>query len=192
MKQIADRSSTTLALAVLSLALVSCATRLEGPRAVTDPVDVYLMHRVNHAAILLPDQRGGLVEYAYGEWDWFALERQGWRDALAAILWPTPGALGRYDVPLVVTIDAIEQSYDGTVTRLRVERAAVDRLLERLEDRWLAGGEAVERTPGGMQYVQDDLRYHLFNTCATETARWLEALGCSVGGPAIVPRFAEH
>jgi hypothetical protein len=57
-----------------------CTTTIVPPRAPADPVSVYVTDYGRHSSILLPDPRGHLTEYAFGDWNWFALRQVGSSD----------------------------------------------------------------------------------------------------------------
>ena len=81
-------------LAVL-VCMTACVTSIRPPAEPKDPVSVALIDYGYHASLALPTADGGCVEYAYGEWEWFALNNDAWYRVFPALCWPTRGALGR-------------------------------------------------------------------------------------------------
>jgi hypothetical protein len=113
-------------------------------------------------------------------------------DGLAALFWPTPGALGRAVVETAATPDAMRRALGGAVEvyLLEVDRSASDRLLARLDaahDRARQAGPVVQSY--GFTFVKDPQTYTYFNNSNHATAAWLRELGCEVRGPAFTSRW---
>ena len=97
-----------LTLAVLLLA--ACTTTVTPPPAPRFPVTVYVADYGRHASLLVPRPGGELVEFAYGEWKWFALgQKSMWRSP-AALFWPTAATLGRRSLPGDLSHDDVARS----------------------------------------------------------------------------------
>ena len=62
------------------------------------PVNIYLVDYGLHARLILTDERKKCLEYAYGDWRYFALNQQDWLTGAAALFLPTQGALGRKSI----------------------------------------------------------------------------------------------
>ncbi|HCF27732.1 MAG TPA: hypothetical protein DEV81_11175 [Cyanobacteria bacterium UBA11049] len=82
-------------LTCILLTWVSSPTVIVPPANPTNSVTAYVIDQGYHSSLLLPDRESGYIQYAYGDWNYFALNQQGWSDAAAALLIPTQGTLGR-------------------------------------------------------------------------------------------------
>jgi hypothetical protein len=180
----------TLAAGGLSLGLLGCATTVTPPRGVADPVTVYLADYGRHSSLMLPRETDALVEYAFGEWRWFALNDTGVRAACRALCWGTTGTLGRRSVA-AATPDSLEELLAGvTLFAIRVEREAANALVERLDDRWLRHeADAVYNPEFNLHFVPVAQRYHVFRNCNPVVAGWLRDLDCRVRGPALTSNW---
>lgn len=50
-----------------------------------DPITIYITDFGYHSRLILPTRQGRLLQYAYGDWDYFALNQQNWNNAIAII-----------------------------------------------------------------------------------------------------------
>jgi hypothetical protein len=193
----------------VALWIAGCGAVITPPMHVEAPATIYVMDYGRHTTLLLPavDEAsadalsgeglgsGGAsecwIEYAYGEWRWFALDETDWIRVFPVMLWPTRGALGR--VSWEMGPGEIQRERwipeDGLIS-LDVEAAQVAKLLARLDERY----ESIVETHlygerHRLHFVQDEASYHLFHNCNHETARWLRELGCEVEGLAILADF---
>ena len=66
-----------LLLLLAGLGLGACQQTIEPPKRVSDPVNVFVVDYGRHASLALPKEGTGLVEWSWGDWNWFALERTG-------------------------------------------------------------------------------------------------------------------
>lgn len=181
---------TLLAAATLFLGLAGCATTVVPPRAVEDPVKVFLADYGRHSSLVLPRSEHALVEYAFGEWRWFALNDTGFFSACRALGWASEGTLGRRTIPIEPETDLRLLFPHVTLFELAVEREAVVLLLGRLDARWQRQEElAVFNDNYGFHFVPDDQRYHLFRNCNPIVAAWLRELGCQVRAPALLSNW---
>jgi hypothetical protein len=180
-----------VAIALLALPL-ACTTVVRAPANESQIVRVFLISEAKTSSLALPQRGGGFVRYAYGDWNWYALRNQSALDGLAALFWPTPGALGRKVIDAAATPDAMRRAIgsDVEVYLLEVDRSAADRLLARLEDaheRGRRAGPVVESY--GFIFVPDPQKYTYFNNSNHRTAAWLRELGCDVRGPSFYSRW---
>src|SRR5436309_1288368 len=95
---------STLALALLVVLLTSaggCSATVAPPTNVQHPVDVFVTDYSRHSSILLPvpiDQQTTYVEYAFGDYDWFALGKAKWYVGLGSMISSRCATLGRRQV----------------------------------------------------------------------------------------------
>jgi hypothetical protein len=184
----ASRRSGRIALgaAVAATALVAavgCGYRVVPPAAVRDPISAFVLDNDVHASLVLPDARGEALEFAYGQWDWFVLDRVAWHRAAPVLLIPGRAGLGMRRLNLPAQRPALEQ-YLGpdAVIEIRVERAPAERLRDRLKARFAAPASLTRNARLGLDFVPDPQAYSLLYHCNTRVADWLRELGCEVHG----------
>jgi hypothetical protein len=166
--------------------VVACGcTMIVRPAAeVREPATVYIADYQIHASLLLPREDGTLAEYAYGQWDWFALNREGVLDALRIAAFPSRGTLGRR---------TLESAEDGETLRARmgveavhpltVAREQAAALLKRLDADYASKLPTEIYNPKvQMTFVHCPRLYWTGWNCNHALAAWLEELGCDVGG----------
>ncbi|MGE0480544.1 MAG: hypothetical protein AB7Q17_08740 [Phycisphaerae bacterium] len=206
------RRARVLALpAALSLGLsllAGCLMRVTQPERVDDPVTAYLTDYGYHASVLLPREDGQLSEFAFGQWDWFALNHNQWYHALGIVLLPSGGTLGTRvvtpprpartlertpgvapapDAPsrgdLAALDDFAAALWCQRVWPLRVERSRAAGLRDRLQAEYDAARHTEVYNPQvRLTLVRSDKLYWHHQNCNTVVAQWLEALGCEVTG----------
>lgn len=182
---------------VMLLGLLSwgCATVLTPParESLKDPVDVYLLDLGRTPSLVLPGAPGGgMTRYAYGNWNWYALQNHGVLDALAAIFLPTRGALGRQELPLAATtadlrrLAPAENHYVLTVEREAVLRLRADmgRIFEQNKH------TRVDNTTDQLEFVHHPRPYCGLSNSNHAVARWLRELGVRTKGPGIFSVWA--
>lgn len=175
------RNPTTLLLAVLiglMLHCVGCATRLTPPANVADPVQIQLVDYGRTSLIVIPDHTGQhLVEYAYGDWDWYALRKTEWWRAIPALLWPTRGALGRAEIA------HFDEAGVERIHTITVERSAAARLQRELDSQFWNQRNTLVYTPEvNMEFVHFGHWYWGFHNSNYATACWLHKMGVRVRG----------
>lgn len=190
-----------IVMGAVALWIAGCGAIVTPPMNVEEPATVYVLDYGRHTTLLLPAGSGEeehWVEYAYGEWKWFALDETDWTRVFPVMLWPTQGALGRLEWS--VEPDDVRRerfvSEEGFI-KVDVEAGDAQALLERLNKRYASrAGTYQYGVKSRLHFVHDDASYHLLHNCNHETARWLRELGCDVDGLAILADFrlrqAEH
>src|SRR3546814_2814263 len=93
------RGGVRCSIALFAVLLGGCATEIVPPPAPETPVRVGVLDHGRHARLVVELLADRVVRYAYGDWDWYALGRSGPAQAVAALFWPTRGALGRRRLP---------------------------------------------------------------------------------------------
>lgn len=179
-----------LFLLLVSFGLGGCQHVIEPPASVSDPVEVFVIDYGRHASLALPKENSGLVEWSWGDWNWFALQRTGPLDGLQALFASRRSTLSRREL-------APADDAQGLLTRvgaedvlaLTVERERARNLQRQLEARWLRRREQAVLHASGRVFVPDDGGYSLSNTSVHELARWLETLGAKVSGTGATANF---
>lgn len=176
-------------LAAIALALISSRPVIIPPADPINPVIVYVIDTGLHSRLVMPDGDGGLIQYAYGDWRYFALNQQDLGSAIAALLIPTQGTLGRRKyhnlAQLKQSINANSQLLNFTVAS-----AKVTQLRKLLEKRFNQNIETqIFNQLNQMHFVQDDLDYTLYHNSNHELVVWLQDLGCRVEGFVMLANF---
>jgi hypothetical protein len=161
-------------------------TTVIAPERVSEPVAIFLVDYGRTPALVLPVDESRMVAYAYGDWNYYALRKQGAGDSIAALLWPTQGALGRKEFAAQPTIQSVRRGIESGVEdihMLRVDRRAVERLRGELDaafhDRLDTAVSAY-----GMTFVHHSQPYSYWSNSNRMTAAWMKELGCQIRGPA--------
>ena len=173
-----------------------CSNTIVPPVNLQDPTSVYLIDYGRHSGLVLPHpgetkifpnaDPPRYVEYAFGEWQWFALGREGPIDAIRALLVPSRGALGvravegsprEHDQPGWFYVEAIP---------ILVERKTAYDLSKSLAGMWHEQHEEmVFNETNGLSFVPIEKRYSFFRNCNPVLAGWLKELDCEVRGTAL-------
>jgi hypothetical protein len=194
-KRRAERGARPTLLPLLFLLLASfglggCQHVIEPPASVSDPVEVFVIDYGRHASLALPKEESGLVEWSWGDWNWFALERTGAVEGLQALFASPRSTLSRRELaPAEHADELVARVGAEEVLALDVERERARALQRRLEARWLRRREHAVAHPSGRVFVPDDARYSLSNNSVHELGRWLEALGADVSGTGVTAKF---
>lgn len=179
-----------LFLLLAGLGLGGCQHVIKPPAAVADPVGVFIIDYGRHASLALPEEDASLVEWAWGDWNWFALERTGVPEGLQALFASPRSTLSRRGLaPAGDAKELAARVGAEKVLALHVERQRARALLRRLEARWLRRIEQAVTHHSGRVFVPDDARYGMHNNSVHELARWLEALGAEVSGTGVTANF---
>ncbi|BAZ03570.1 hypothetical protein NIES3974_01990 [Calothrix sp. NIES-3974] len=153
------------------------------------PVTAYVVDVGLHARLVLPDEEGGLVQYAYGDWHYFALHQQDWGSGIAALLIPTQGTLGRRKYQ---DIAEFKQGIGNHITVLNFAVSGVQakKLQKSLEQRFQQNMNTQVFNPvNQMNFVKDDMEYTIYHNSNHELVVWLEDLDCRVEGFVLLANF---
>lgn len=177
--------------AVLS---VSCTTAIRPPAAPADPQTVLLVTHGRSSSLVLPGGDGDSSRWAYGDWRFYALGRKGFLDAVAALFWPTPSALGRQRVDGQPVTRAALLARLGIgideVFAIAVGRDATARLERRLQELFEEHRETLHDNPGPrLEFVRHPEPYSLFSNSNGKVAAWLRELGCEVSGVPLLSKW---
>jgi hypothetical protein len=181
-------------LSLMFLVAPGCTTTtIVPPRMPVDPVSVYVTDYGRHSSILLPDPRGHLTEFAYGDWDWFVLRHTDSGSGLHALFASKYSTLGRrqLNVDDRDEVDAIAAATKAAhVAKIDANRDRVTALLQRLDQFYDRHLDTVTFSPSSqLWFVRYHGRYGLFHNCNHVTAGWLRELGCDVRGSAMFSKF---
>ncbi|GAX38513.1 DUF2459 domain-containing protein [Nodularia sp. NIES-3585] len=176
-------------IASISLVLIASPAVIIPPVNPVEPVTVYVVDLGLHSRLVLPDGADGFIQYAYGDWRYFALNQQDLGSGFAALLFPTQGTLGRRKYK---NIDQLQQAINGNTNILNfaVARAKAIILQNLLDKRFEQNIETQIFNPvNQMNFVQDDLDYTLYHNSNHELVLWLQGLDCRVEGFVLLADF---
>jgi hypothetical protein len=160
------------------IGLNGCVATIEPPSLPSDPCRVYLLRSAYHVGIVLPDSEGGLVEYGYGDWDWYALMYDKWYNIFGTLFWPTQGCLCRRKVSPQASPDRFP---GGELETLTVSEAKAKELMSQLEDRFRKNASTLMyNSTYGLEFVHDERDFWVFFNCHDAVADWFIDLGCEV------------
>jgi hypothetical protein len=176
----------------IAINLTSCSRSVRPPADVEDPVVVTIAEYGKHASLLLPAPHARLVEWSWGDWNYFALNRTGVRWGAQAIFWSESATLARREFADPGDSERLRAELGATqLIGLPVERRRADALLAALEARYERNRASEVWNPvAGRHFVRDDEgRYWMLNTSAHEVSRWLRALDVDVRGVGLLGEF---
>ena len=177
---------------VALVSLAGCATQVTPPPAVQQPGKVFLLDHGRHTSLVLSTPAGELVRYAYGDWRFYAERKTGPGYAIAALLWSTPGGLGRRRLPGPPEATSVRAQVPLLIENLyeiEVERALIEALRAELDALFEAPVRRLETPVADLVFVPHPRDYNLRHNSTTVIAAWLEQLGCEVSGPALLARW---
>ncbi len=176
---------TYISILVGTLLTCSCATTLKLPTKTENAEKVYLLKYSTWGHHSLAFHKAGkLIEYTYGDWEVFALDKRDAWTAWKNITFHTQGALGRK----IVTInrgDWICNKFIGCedVVPFYAPENKVNTLFADLQDQYSNRLETeVFNSAAEIFFVKDERPYWAFHNCNHQLVEWLEFLGGEISG----------
>jgi hypothetical protein len=172
-------------------ALTGCTTAVIPPQNVSHPVAIVITDYGKHSSLLLPDPHGGMEEYAFGDWKYFALSDKSVWTAAAALIHSPQATLGRRWLGM----SADPSSAATLLGADRIETLAVDEqsaasLRHALDLEYARHIDSeIYNAEEKMHFVRCDESYNLFHNCNSVTAEWLRRMGVRTRGLALFSRF---
>lgn len=129
-------------------------------------------------------RNGQLIEFTYGDWALFALNKRDFATAFIHMAFPTLGALGRKSVSWSPSEAAIPKFTDCiNLVPFPAEAALVDNLYSRLNSEFESSiADQVYHDDDDLYFVPYHIPYSLLNNCNHELAKWLVELQGEVSG----------
>ncbi len=177
---------------MMTFLLTGCSGTIHPPTSPANPVTTYVANYGKHSAVILPDpSTGGYVEWAFGDWNYFALGHTGLKDALSALFTSPQSTLGRRVVPPQPDDDALKQALEANgLLRITVSSDRSAALMKKLDERYQKNiNSLIHSTYSHMDNVKDSEHYWGLHNCNHLTAQWLRELGCKVDGLTIWSDF---
>jgi hypothetical protein len=178
-------------LCLLCIHSCGCTTTVAPPKYVRDPVTVAFTDYGRHTSLILPAERGRWVEYAAGDWSFFALGHNQILVGVKALLGLGQWTIGRRYLNLSPEDPTCAEKLEvKRVVVFRAERASAEALRETLDALFnMHRDQMFYSTYSGLYHVTGNESYNLFHDCNRSTAEWLRLLGCDVSGLAITSNF---
>jgi hypothetical protein len=177
----------------ISLLLLSagCTTTVIPPPHPQDPVTVYLTDYGRHASILIPTSEDTYTEYAFGDWEFFALGHTRWWVGVRAAVHSPQATLGRREIELPEDDKTLRRQLRcARLMKFEASRARVEVLAINLDRSFrISSTRPTHSKYSDLEHVYDTGNYWGFHNCNHVTAEWLRQLGCEVKGPAILSTF---
>lgn len=182
---------SVVALVVAAFILVRSSTTIIAPADPVAPVTVYITDYGYHRRLVLPTSQGKLLQYTYGDWDYFALNRQNWNNAIAALLIPTQGTLGRREFKDLAQLrQTLGLDWQDILLSLEVSSSRVFSLEQSLDIRFNQNIDTSIFNPhNSLTLVKDERNYSLWHNSNHELVSWLESLDCQVRGFVTLPNL---
>lgn len=181
-----------LAVTMLLFLAGGCAATVYPRPQPAQPTAVYLADYGIHSSLLLPVAERRYVEYAYGDWNFAALNHCWPQDALGALLISFQSALGRrfIDVPPGQAEPHPVHPVPHRIQVVYASQADVERLVRELDQRYCRDRSDCRHNPeNNMDYVKDNQHYWIAHNCNHLTAQCLRELGCDVRGLVVLSGF---
>lgn len=177
--------------------LAACTATISCPDTPDDPRSVYLLKHGRHPTIVIADRNGTLTRYGFGDWRYYAQAETGFSPGARALLWPTPGALGRQSYPAVAAPTAanVRRAVKAGTSELHhfeVSGQAADALRSELDALFNQGARErlLLNEPYDFGFVPHPRGYWLGHNSNGMVASWMDFLGCKVSGFGPVVRLA--
>lgn len=193
-RALASVAAGLLAVAAILLQ-VGCAWRITPPALPegAEASSVYVTSYGRHTRLALPKDENTVIEYGFGNWEYYALGQRDYLTGLVAIVGLGDATLSRRELPQPQSPIRFAQIAAGARSaeiQVASEQAEVLRL--QLDLAWTEAekvGETAYRANEDLHFVQVEDPYHLFHNSNTKVAKWLRQLGCEVEGSPILANF---
>lgn len=181
------RSATTAvraSIAALATALtMACTNTVVPPAEPARPVAAFLLDHGRHASLVL--ERGdGMTRYAWGDWDYYALNRTGPFRASGTLFGANQAGLGRKRLPGPAEQARVRRQVAVPIQamwRIDVPADRARRLHGRLDRRFLDERETLIANPlYDLEFVHDPKPYNVTSNSNHRVGEWLRELGSEV------------
>ncbi|HLP90777.1 MAG TPA: DUF2459 domain-containing protein [Nostocaceae cyanobacterium] len=163
------------------------------PNQKAQETPIYILDLGWHPELILPNNQNTFTLYAYGDWNYFALNNQNLSDGLAALFIPTLGTLGKRTFNNLEEIQKITTQRNYTLLTVKVPQNKVSALIQQLERRFNQNiHTTIYNQKTGLTLVQDEKKYTILHNSNHELIEWLEELGCQVKGFVIWANFRVY
>ncbi len=171
-----------LALAAgLAIILTFSRSSVVPPPAPTTPATVFLIYDALHKGLVLPEPTGTWNEWGFGDWGWYAQNRDRWYHVFDTVLVPTQGTLGRRELGPRTEAEILAIYDHIPIVAFQVEARRLRELRASLWTEYRSGlpTEHYSRRYD-MHFVHSRRAYWFPHNCNDSIADWLRQLGCTV------------
>ncbi|MBD2346047.1 DUF2459 domain-containing protein [Anabaena subtropica] len=136
-----------------------------------------------HPELVLPHPQGGLMMYAYGDWNYFALNQRNINNGLAALFIPTSGTLGKRTLSNVEELQQIVKQQNANLLNIKIAKVNAFKLAQSLDKRFERNiATRIQNSQTELFLVKDKQNYTILHNSNHELVVWLEQLDCQVKG----------
>lgn len=170
---------------VAIVAITGCTNTIRVPPAdaETDYARAFVVDHGYHTRIAVTDTQGGVAEYAFGEWNWYALNQDALTRIPVVLFWPTDGAYARRVHPPSNGVARFLTENAGLpmiVAPVEAEKASAFRA--RMDGLFTSADQLVYNARYGLEFVPAERGYSGLSNSNQVAAEWLEELGLEVRG----------
>jgi hypothetical protein len=169
-----------------------CGFTVIPPPAPADSAPVFLLDHGRHASLVLPVD-GGMVRYAYGDWDWYVLRQTGITQGSRALFGPSPAGLGRKKLDASPTPASVRRYVLVPIEKLfplSSETDRVTRLRDRLDKIFTEAEDTARYNPAfDLEFVRHPEPYSMNHNSNTVVADWLREIGVEIRGNGPMSRW---
>lgn len=169
--------------ALATALMTACTNTVVPPADPAPPVAAFLLDHGRHASLVLEGDNG-MTRYAWGEWDYYALNRTGPFRASGTLFGANRAGLGRKRLPGPARQASVRRQVAVPIEamwRIDVPGERAQRLQERLDRRFLDGRGPLTANPlYDLEFVHDPRPYNVTSNSNHRVGDWLRELGCEV------------
>jgi hypothetical protein len=176
------------ALLAAALTMMGCANTVVPPENPARPVAAFLLDHGRHASLVLETEEG-MTRYAWGDWDYYALNRTGPLRASGALFAANTSGLARKRLPGPAAATRVRRQVAVPIEalwRIEVAEEHAHRLHARVDQRFREARATLTINPlYDLEFVHGGEPYNWTRNSNHQVGYWLRALGCEVrmGGP---------
>jgi hypothetical protein len=178
---------------ILVLCFTGCSAVIRPPTvAPADAVPVLIADYGYHSTLILPRPNGGgMIEYAYGDWNYFGQNRKSIGTAIHALMASDQATLGRRVLDRDPNQPGLKEAIGAnSILTFQAARDKVEDLERALEQRFSARLDSIVYSPvHKLYFVKDEEPYGVAHNCNHFTAQFIERLGCRVDGMVLTSKF---
>ena len=175
-----------LVFAVSSFGLMACSMRLEPPTNLQNPVNVFVSDYGDSSGLIFALEGQNYLEYAWGDWEYMALNERGFFEMLEAGFFSQKSALGRREKSVQQEEDLAARFSAEKLLKLEVEKEKQQALVRKLNERFQSLSDqdtaAIFNPYQDMHFVPSDTDYSVFYNSNHRVRDWLKELGVKTSG----------
>ena len=185
------KSRLIFTLIVLLSVVTGCGAVVTAPVQVQQPVKIYLVDYGKHSSLIFPNGEKSMYEFAWGDFDWFALGEQSIWSGFRALLFSNGSGFGIREYRHITTLEELKKVNGArSILTIDVEGKKLDKLQSELMARYKPKeSHLVYYPPDSMLFAFSREHYWFGYNCNHKTCDWLQTLGCEVHGIAMFGGF---